>query len=110
LRDFIKFLSVIVGISFVSALIASGIHAVSDKLSSRETTVAIQPIYNDPELVASKDGCDTYRFYGDDGHLHYYTKCPHATVTHDNSWDERVQHGKFSELEHRSESITTDSK
>jgi len=38
------------------------------------TIVILSPISKEPELVYTKDGCSTYRFY-DKGTRHYYTNC-----------------------------------
>lgn len=36
--------------------------------------VMLSPIKQEPELIYTKDGCSTYRFY-DKGTRNYYTNC-----------------------------------
>jgi hypothetical protein len=106
----LKAFGFIVFAAIVCSLLGMGVYAIGTHFDSRQTvSVAMPPIYNDPVLVASKDGCDTFSFLGVDNHTHYYTRCPNATVTHDQSWDEVVRHGKTYQTEHHQESITTDS-
>lgn len=38
------------------------------------TFVILTPIKQQPELIYTKDGCSTYRFY-DKGARNYYTNC-----------------------------------